>query len=176
MTCSQRLGITGENVEFIWHALPGWTSKQLLEKVQKVVSLTHYAWSNTCTPHNFPNRILFISILNDTSWWEPEMTDIVAESEHPVVQQNVLSLLHGGNLQHEDALQVDHVLQSTQPRRCYRAPTAHPLIFKAEGDLDATRMCTLRRAKEETGPPPIMWAPTLSRTLERRVRQRRDIY
>ena len=66
-TFSQRLSIKGENFDFIRHVFLGWTSKTLLEGIQKVVSHshTHDACGTLCTPHNVPNRILFMSMLNE---------------------------------------------------------------------------------------------------------------
>ena len=66
-TCPQRLGITGEDNEFFWHVVPGYTARQFVEEVQDVITQTYDAWSNQRFPSTFPDWILFMSTVNEIS-------------------------------------------------------------------------------------------------------------
>ena len=58
--------IDGEPMEFEWNIFPGFTTFQLCNKVQELLSKL------SVTPENFRGRIIFMSMLNDISWWSED--------------------------------------------------------------------------------------------------------
>ena len=53
--------ITGESTEFEWNIFPGFTTLQLCDKINDLLSNLGQ------TPENFTGRILFMSMFNDIS-------------------------------------------------------------------------------------------------------------
>ena len=54
--------IDGEPMEFEWNMFPGFTTLQLCNKVQELLSRL------SVTPEKFTGRIIFMSMFNDISW------------------------------------------------------------------------------------------------------------
>ena len=54
--------IDGEPMEFEWNIFPGFTTLQLCQKVQELLSRL------SVTPEKFTGRIIFMSMFNDISW------------------------------------------------------------------------------------------------------------
>ena len=58
--------IDGEPIEFEWNIFPGFTTLQLCDKVQELLSRL------SVEPENFIGRIIFMSMFNDISWWSKD--------------------------------------------------------------------------------------------------------
>ena len=54
--------IDGEPMEFEWNIFPGFTTLQLCNKVQELLSIL------SVQPENFTGSIIFMSMFNDISW------------------------------------------------------------------------------------------------------------
>ena len=69
--CRELLGIDGEPIEFAWNSLPGFTSLQILQKIQEHL--------NVCQtrPEKFEDRIIFLSIFNDIDWTRKQILNNV---------------------------------------------------------------------------------------------------
>ena len=57
----------GEPVEFEWNIFPGFTTLQLCNKVQELLSRL------SVEPEKFTGRIIFVSMINDISWWSKDI-------------------------------------------------------------------------------------------------------
>ena len=64
MTASYKelLVIDGETIELEWNLLPGFSSLQLLQKIQ------NYLRERNIEPEKFTDRIVFMSMFNDIDW------------------------------------------------------------------------------------------------------------
>ena len=56
-SCEETLGIDGEPVEFEWNIFPGFTSLQILQRIQNDLQKRNI--------EQFGNRIIFMSVFND---------------------------------------------------------------------------------------------------------------
>ena len=54
--------IEGEPIEFEWNIFPGFTSLQILTKIQKDLQ------DRNIEPEHFEGRIIFMSTFNDIRW------------------------------------------------------------------------------------------------------------
>ena len=70
-------GFDGEPIEFEWNVFPGLTSLEDLRKMQKDLQ------EQNIEPDNFEDRIIFMSMFNDTDWTRRENSEqCFSNSEH----------------------------------------------------------------------------------------------
>ena len=60
--CRELFGIDGERIEFEWNSLPGFTSLQILRKIQENLEVCQ------TRPQKFEDRIKYMSMFNDIDW------------------------------------------------------------------------------------------------------------
>ena len=62
------LAIDGEAIEFEWNVLPGFSSLQILQKIQDNLR------ERNIKPEGFTDRIIFMSMFNDIDWTKKKET------------------------------------------------------------------------------------------------------
>ena len=61
-SCGELLGTDGEAIEFEWNIFPGFTSLQILQEIPNDLQ------KRNVEPEKFADRIIFMSVFNDTDW------------------------------------------------------------------------------------------------------------
>ena len=72
------LGIDGEAIEFEWNILPGFTTLQILQQTQNDLQ------SKNIEPEQFPDRVIFMSMFNDTDWTKRNIEETCASNSEKV--------------------------------------------------------------------------------------------
>ena len=63
--------IDGEHMEFEWKKFQGFTTLQILDEIQKMMT------ESKCEPEQLKGRIIFMSMYNDIDWRKRETKKIV---------------------------------------------------------------------------------------------------
>ena len=93
----QLLGIDGEAIEFEWNIFPGFTSMQILQEIQDDLQ------KRNSKPEKFTDRIIFMSMINDSAWRRKGNDEIcMSNSENVKEYAKKLSQGHRTFLCHGD--------------------------------------------------------------------------
>ena len=82
------LGIDGEAIELEWNIFPGFSSLEILQKIQKDVDRKHIK------PEEFTDRIIFMSKFNDIDW-SKRGNDEICISDAENVKDYAMKFLQG---------------------------------------------------------------------------------